>query len=204
MGAGIDEDAIRRCDDRLGGGVGGPARIGARQPGGAGGGLAVDGQRFDRLTKSLSGAASRRILARLVAGGVIGVGAALIGRKEAAACRTLGEPCRRTEQCCAGECRGEVCRCPQGQERCRAGCCVVVEIVDFSFQPARLVVPVGTSVKWINRDRTVHTVTAWDGEFDSGDLGRNDTFEVTFETPGNRPYRCLPHPSAMRGRVVVT
>jgi plastocyanin len=47
---------------------------------------------------------------------------------------------------------------------------------------------------------TVHTVTADDGSFDSGDLQPGATFGVTFNTAGPHPYHCKYH-SEMTGIV---
>ncbi len=42
-----------------------------------------------------------------------------------------------------------------------------VKIDNFSFGPATLTVPVGTSVTWTNRDDIPHTVVSTDGVFKS-------------------------------------
>ena len=57
---------------------------------------------------------------------------------------------------------------------------VVVDIWDFFFEPARLSVAPGTTVVWVNRGAHPHTVTAFDGSFDSGVLMPGDAFAVTF------------------------
>jgi alcohol dehydrogenase (cytochrome c) len=67
-------------------------------------------------------------------------------------------------------------------------------VLDFRFDPMRIAVPVGTTVSWENQGSTIHTVTATDGTFDSGDLAAGDTFSVTFDTPGTYVYSCTPHP----------
>jgi glucose/arabinose dehydrogenase len=79
----------------------------------------------------------------------------------------------------------------------------VVEIRGFSFQPASITVPAGAIVTWINRDPVVHTVTADNGSFDSGNIGSVEEFERTFSEPGTYRYHCTPHPS-MIGEIVVT
>jgi plastocyanin len=45
-------------------------------------------------------------------------------------------------------------------------------------------------------------VTANDKSFDSGLLQPGKTYRRTFDTPGQYPYYCLPHPF-MKGVVVV-
>jgi plastocyanin len=60
----------------------------------------------------------------------------------------------------------------------------------------------GQSVAWLNHDPMVHTVTADDGSWDSGDIRPGGTFLHTFATPGRYPYHCRPHPQ-MRGVIIV-
>jgi len=79
-----------------------------------------------------------------------------------------------------------------------------VEIKSFSFQPASITVPAGTTVTWINWDGVAHTVTADDGSFKSPNIpGHRGKFERSFSEPGTYKYHCTPHPS-MKGEVVVT
>lgn len=78
----------------------------------------------------------------------------------------------------------------------------LVEIRDFSFQPGTLTVTAGTTVNWINNDGTYHTITADNGEFDSGPLMSGDQVGLTFSEPGSYPYHCSIHPS-MQGEIMV-
>lgn len=80
---------------------------------------------------------------------------------------------------------------------------VAVEILDFTFTPQTLEIPVGTTVTWTNSDTTQHTATASDGSFDSGILAQGDSFSFTFDTPGTYDYICSLHPN-MTGQIVVT
>jgi plastocyanin len=75
-------------------------------------------------------------------------------------------------------------------------------VEDFSFQPARLEVRPGTTVVWTNRGQVIHTVTAEDGSFDSGEIDSGAKGSITFSRPGTYPYHCTPHPF-MKGVVVV-
>jgi plastocyanin len=81
---------------------------------------------------------------------------------------------------------------------------VSVSIVDFAFTPKTITVPVGTTVRWTNNGNTPHTVTSTSSPkaFDSGTLNSGDTFQHTFTTAGQFPYRCNIHPS-MTGMVIV-
>lgn len=97
------------------------------------------------------------------------------------------------------------------------------------FEPVSKTVAAGTTVRWRNTDRGMHTVTAYGDEipedaayfatggFDSeqaaknawynstdGGLDPGGTFEYTFEVPGEYNYYCIPHEAAgMVGAVVV-
>jgi plastocyanin len=77
-----------------------------------------------------------------------------------------------------------------------------VSVVDLAFEPATIEVAAGDAVTWINDDGVPHTVTANEGEFNSGVLERGDSFSQTFETPGRFDYFCAIHPS-MTGTVLV-
>ena len=77
-----------------------------------------------------------------------------------------------------------------------------VTVANFSFQPATITVPVGTTVTWTNTDSAGHTVAADDGSFTSGTLGTGAMFGQTFSTAGTFAYHCSIHAS-MTGTVVV-
>src|SRR6056297_313516 len=98
------------------------------------------------------------------------------------------------------------------------------------FRPTTLEVSAGTTVTWLNTNKQGHSVTAYEsglpdgaeyfasGGFDSeqaardawgnssgGTLFEGQTFEHTFEVPGEYPYFCIPHEiGGMVGTVVVT
>jgi plastocyanin len=80
---------------------------------------------------------------------------------------------------------------------------VTVSIADMLYQPATLEVPAGTTVRWTNDDRVVHTVTARDGSFNSGVLAIGAEFSQTFDEVGTFDYFCAVHP-LQTGRIVVT
>ncbi len=77
-----------------------------------------------------------------------------------------------------------------------------VYIRDFYFSPANITVEPGTTVTWVNRGRDPHTVTSFDGQFDSGVLMPGDRYKVKFIGHGRLGYYCAIHPS-MRGSVGV-
>lgn len=78
---------------------------------------------------------------------------------------------------------------------------VVVEISGFAFNPQEVTVPLGATVRWINRDGAAHTATS--GHFGSPLLGQGEQWEFTFPAPGRYPYICDVHPE-MTGLVIVT
>jgi plastocyanin len=69
-----------------------------------------------------------------------------------------------------------------------------VTIRDFRFVPTRLTVTTGTTVVWINKDATAHTVTVSGGTIDSGALTQGMRFVHTFTRPGMYHYICSIHP----------
>lgn len=96
----------------------------------------------------------------------------------------------------------------------------------FAFDPIRLTVDTGTTVKWVNDSDVGHTVTAYQdriptdaayfasGGYESETAARNDvsggllasgeTYVHTFEVTGKYEYVCIPHESSgMTGVVVV-
>jgi plastocyanin len=79
---------------------------------------------------------------------------------------------------------------------------IVANAGSNSFSPNPVKVKVGETVTWINDDSGIHTVTSKDGVFDSGMMGKGQSFSFTFDKAGEYSYHCEPHPS-MVGTVVV-
>jgi plastocyanin len=77
-----------------------------------------------------------------------------------------------------------------------------VTISDFEFSPTTVNVNVGDSVTWRNQGPTVHTATADDGSFDSGNLNKGQSYSHKFTKAGTISYLCKPHPF-MKAKVVV-
>jgi plastocyanin len=77
-----------------------------------------------------------------------------------------------------------------------------VKIDNFTFGPAEVTIPVGTTVIWANHDDIPHTVVSTDKAFKSKVLDTDEKFSFTFSTPGTFPYFCSIHPK-MIGKVVV-
>ena len=79
---------------------------------------------------------------------------------------------------------------------------VAVKIDNFSFSPATITVPVGTTIRWTNRDDIPHTVVSEDKTFKSKVLDTDEQFTYTFTKPGTYIYFCSIHPK-MTAKVVV-
>jgi plastocyanin len=74
---------------------------------------------------------------------------------------------------------------------------------DEAFVPPEISVSSeGNIVSWTNDDSIEHTVTSDDGSFDSGPISPGDTFDNTFDSPGEFGYHCSIHPF-MTGVVIV-
>jgi plastocyanin len=72
-----------------------------------------------------------------------------------------------------------------------AGTLVTME--GLKFQPTRLIVDKGATVRFENKDVAPHTVTASDGPIDSGVLNPGQSFETVVDEPFD--YVCTIHPS---------
>lgn len=77
-----------------------------------------------------------------------------------------------------------------------------VKIDNFSFSPATLTVPVGTTVRWTNADDIPHTIVSDDKIFKSKALDTDEQFSYTFTKPGTYGYFCGLHPK-MTAKIVV-
>ena len=66
---------------------------------------------------------------------------------------------------------------------------------DKDFSPEELTINVGDTVTWTNDDDSPHTVTADDGQFDSGNMGEGATWSFTFTEAGTYDYKCNYHSS---------
>jgi plastocyanin len=77
-----------------------------------------------------------------------------------------------------------------------------VKIDNFSFGPADVSVPVGTTVTWTNNDDVPHVVASDDKLFKSKALDTDDHFSFTFNKPGTYAYYCAIHPK-MTAKIVV-
>ncbi len=79
---------------------------------------------------------------------------------------------------------------------------VQVEMRTMTFNPKRIDVAAGSTVRWTNNDPLVHTITADDGSWDSGPIEPGKTWTHTFTQPGEYAFHCTPHPF-MKAVIVV-
>lgn len=77
-----------------------------------------------------------------------------------------------------------------------------VYISNMTFSPQDMRTSPTRTVTWINNDNVVHTVTADDGSFNSGDILPKGTYSHTFSAVNTYTYHCNYHPE-MTGRVTV-
>ena len=76
------------------------------------------------------------------------------------------------------------------------------EMRTMTFAPNRLEIAAGTTVRWINNDQLVHTISADDGSWDSGPVEPGRSWSHTFTQAGEYAFHCTPHPF-MKAVVVV-
>lgn len=69
-----------------------------------------------------------------------------------------------------------------------------VTMANSTFTPASVTVMQTGSILWVNNDQQVHTVTADNGSFDSGDIPAGGQFGLAFTVIGQHSYHCKYHP----------
>lgn len=81
---------------------------------------------------------------------------------------------------------------------------VIVQMVNFTFEPALLTVYTGTTVTWVNLDDFVHDTVDLYGLWDSGYMGLEGSFSFIFDegTDGIYDYVCTLH-GGMTGSITV-
>jgi plastocyanin len=78
-----------------------------------------------------------------------------------------------------------------------------IKIDNFSFGPATITIPAGSTVTWTNSDDVPHVVSSDDNKmFKSKALDTDDHFSFTFTKPGTYNYYCAIHPK-MTAKIVV-
>ncbi|MGH3824904.1 MAG: cupredoxin domain-containing protein [Pseudonocardiaceae bacterium] len=81
---------------------------------------------------------------------------------------------------------------------------VMVVIKNFGFVPTNFTVPPGATVTVRNDDLAIHTITADNGVFNTGNVSRGNTTTFTAPTQrGTYPFHCLFH-NYMTGSLTVS
>ncbi|MDZ4673648.1 MAG: cupredoxin domain-containing protein [Gemmatimonadota bacterium] len=83
-----------------------------------------------------------------------------------------------------------------------AGADAIIDVRQIALHPIELRIAAGQAVAWLNHDPLVHTITADDRSWESGNLRPGASFLRRFDRPGRYPYHCEPHPQ-MRGVIIV-
>jgi plastocyanin len=68
-----------------------------------------------------------------------------------------------------------------------------INMVGVAFDQTEVDISAGQTVLWNNPSGLVHTVTADDSSFDSGDIPSSGTYSRTFDAPGTYAYYCQYH-----------
>jgi plastocyanin len=83
------------------------------------------------------------------------------------------------------------------------GAPTAIAIGNFVFTPKQLTVKAGTTVTWTNKDDIPHGIAWTKNVFTrSQALDTDDSYALTFTTPGTYQYFCYLHPN-MVGNIVV-
>lgn len=80
-----------------------------------------------------------------------------------------------------------------------------IKIFDSSpgYDQPSITIKKGDIVVWTNVGEVEHTITAENGEFNSGYLKPSDNYSVKFDNPGEFYYHCMYHTGWMKGVVIV-
>jgi len=79
-----------------------------------------------------------------------------------------------------------------------------IEMGDNFFDPAQLMVKVGTTVTWKVVGQSTHDLVARDGSFANRTMSFGQTLSFTFTKAGRYPYVCMQHEGdGMVGEVTV-
>jgi plastocyanin len=79
---------------------------------------------------------------------------------------------------------------------------MVIQIENFTFNPAELTIKPGTKVTWTNADDIPHSVVEDGTKFRSKPLDTGETFSMAFTDVGEFGYFCGLHPH-MKGKIIV-
>jgi amicyanin len=77
-----------------------------------------------------------------------------------------------------------------------------IMIDNFKFSPIPMAVAAGSTITWVNRDGTPHSIVVPALEIRSSLMSANQSYTARFDQPGTYDYICGVHPF-MHGKLVV-
>ena len=77
-----------------------------------------------------------------------------------------------------------------------------IDISGMAFSESTITISIGDIITWTNQDSAPHSVTADNGEFDSGALNNGESFTFIFNTVGTYTYHCSIH-NGMTATIIV-
>jgi plastocyanin len=83
---------------------------------------------------------------------------------------------------------------------------VEVVILKSTFVPAVVKIKKGDTVRWVNTEELLHTITSGKAPQHDGKFNENyvyNKYEVTLNEPGFYDYFCILHNATMRGVIIV-
>ena len=75
-----------------------------------------------------------------------------------------------------------------------------VKIRSFEFEPKKIIVKVGDTIRWTNEDIAPHTATADEVSWDTGEIGNGDSRMIEVTEGMELAYFCAFHPH-MKGLI---
>ncbi|WP_051620548.1 plastocyanin/azurin family copper-binding protein [Paenibacillus sp. UNC451MF] len=89
-----------------------------------------------------------------------------------------------------------------------AGKAYTMDIIKFEFSKPEITIEAGASITFTNNDEVLHNVVSDDTEggkplFETPLLGKDQSYTLTFDKPGEYTYYCEPHKSHMKGKIIV-
>ena len=83
----------------------------------------------------------------------------------------------------------------------QAGTTVTITVGDNFFKPKVVEIDPGTTVKWVNKGRNLHSIDPDKGKlFGTGSLPSGKSYSFTFKNPGDYPYYCAFHGAPGNGQ----
>jgi plastocyanin len=137
---------------------------------------------------------------------VAGLGAALAAVLSLGLLQAAAGSASTSDTSAAGAAQAPAAAAAEVQPAAAAKADYQVDISNYEFADGKqLVVKVGQTVRWTNKDTAPHTVTTTKApvKFDSGTLNQGDSWSYTFTKAGTYEYYCAVHPDMVASVKVV-